>query len=221
MSTSAPVAAFPRPSLLVQLASYLLGFAVLGGVIAFNVLLFGWLGGDYLGWYRANADKLAFTLALAGMAWGDQMESHVELISPHPLRQAGAYLQLIGLTLQAMGTTLRTRGRAAPAALVDILLAVPLLLVAAVGMVAWLLLVAPLQYFVNLVAGAPVRVAMGAGEQTVARVKYDGSLVTREIARSEPEPEGWWVAALAQKPVKLTALFAAVLMFALKLAHVL
>jgi hypothetical protein len=221
MSTATPSQSSARP-VLAPVLSHLLGFAVLAGLIALNRWLFAeLLGGDYLGWYRANADKLAFTLALAAIVWGDEMERHLGLISTNPLDQLGAYYQLMGMTVFTLGTGIkRSDGAPARGSLLDVLLAVPLLGAFAAAVAAWLLFVAPMQYFVQMVCGAPSRVVLAGDRRAIAG--WDGvRLATREIARDEKPPAGWWGSVLAEKPVKLTAAFAAMLMIGLKVLHVL
>lgn len=221
MSSISPTLRFgERHPVLAPVLSHLLGFAVLAGLIALDRWIFAvWLGGDYLGWYRANADRLSFTLALAALVWGDQMEAHTGLIGTSPLDQLGSYLQMLGMPLEALGTSVRPRGAIARSSPLDVLLSVPLLVAFAAAVLAWLLFVAPLQYFVQAVCGAPARVALTSGMRTIAHWGYGGRLETKEIGRAEQVPPGWWGSQLAEKPVKLTALFAALVMFALKLFH--
>ena len=222
MSTVTSVDLTARRPVLASVVSHLLGFAVLAGLIALNRWLFAeLLGGDYLGWYRANADKLSFTLALAAIVWGDQMERHTGLIGTNPLDQLGAYYQLMGMTVFTLGTGFRSSGNARTrTSAFDVLVAIPVTAGFVAAVVAWLLFVAPLQYFVQMVCGAPSRVALAGDRKPIAG--WDGvRLATREIARTEPVPDGWWASVFAEKPVKFTAIFATMLMFGLKAFHLL
>jgi hypothetical protein len=222
MSTATALDFPARHPVLAPVLSHLLGFAVLAALIAIDRWLFSeLLGGDYLGWYRANADRLAFTLALAAIVWGDEMERHTGLISTNPLHQLGAYSQLMGVTLFTLGTAFRpSRKAGARASAFDVLLALPLLVLFVAAVLAWLLFVAPLQYFVQMICGAPSRVALAGDRRTIAG--WDGvKLATKEIARAEETPAGWWGSVFASKPVKLTSAFATMLMIALKTLHVL
>jgi hypothetical protein len=76
----------------------------------------------------------------------------------------------------------------------------------------WLLVVAPLQFVVNLLAGAPARVALGSPERAWALftgrdVRFGASL------KSEPLPQGAIESAFTTRPVTYTALIAAALLF--------
>ncbi|HEX6751833.1 MAG TPA: hypothetical protein VF092_31350 [Longimicrobium sp.] len=219
MSTATTLPFAGRHPVLASVLRHLLGFAVLAGLIALNRWIFAeWLGADYLGWYRANADKLSFTLAVAAIVWGEQMDRHTGLIGTNPLDQLGSYLQLMGVTLLTLGTGWRSRsGRVS---VFDVLLGAPVMAAFVVAVLAWLVFVAPLQYFVQLVCGAPARVALYSDRRTI--IRWDQvKMETKEVARMEETPEGWWGSVFAEKPVKVTTAFATMLMVALKALHVL
>jgi hypothetical protein len=79
--------------------------------------------------------------------------------------------------------------------------------------VAWLLVVAPLQFVVNLVAGAPARVALASPYRAWFRVTDRGIHVEADW-KSDPLPKGAVEAAFTTKPVAFTAVIAAALLFA-------
>jgi hypothetical protein len=211
-----------RHPTLAQLITALLGFTIIAALIAIDRWLFAaGLDGDYLEWYRANADRLSFVLTVAAFVWGDAIEGHTGLISANPLDQIGAHLQLIGVPLHSLGTSLRSTDAISRPSRLDVLLAVPVVMAFSGAVLAWVLFVLPLQYFVNLVAGAPARLALGAGMRTVAHWRADGRLEVKEIGRAGKTPEGWWGSPIAEKPIRLTGFFATLLTFALKLLDVL
>lgn len=76
----------------------------------------------------------------------------------------------------------------------------------------WLLVVAPLQFVVNLLAGVPARAALASSERAwvvVAgrEVRIDASL------KSEPLPQGAVESGFTIRPVTFTAVLAAALLF--------
>jgi hypothetical protein len=150
------------------------------------------------------------------MAWGD-MEKHTGLISPHPFNYLGACLQLVGLPVYTLGTHLRSnKDEQRTLALFDLILIIPLLLVLVAAMVFWLVVIAPPQYFVYLISGAPARILSQSKRQPIAQLK-GAQLAVTEIGSSERIPEGWWSVSISQKPVAITNLFASLLFFIVKL----
>ena len=78
--------------------------------------------------------------------------------------------------------------------------------------VGWLLVVAPLQFVVNLLAGVPARAALASSERAWAvvagrEVRIDASL------KSEPLPQGAVESGFTIRPVTFTAVIAAALLF--------
>lgn len=206
----------PGRARLLRLSTALLGLALVLALVAANHLAFTtWLGTGYPRWFLFNADKLAFAFALATLVWDRELDSHTGLISAHPLTFLGSYWQLMGLTVFALGTFVRAPRKAGRSSALDTLLGTPLLTAATVAVVAWLVIVAPLQYFVHLVAGAPARIFLASDRQVVA--SWDSyRLEMEEVATGAPLADGWWTVSLSTRPVKVTAAFAAGLLLVLK-----
>jgi len=81
-------------------------------------------------------------------------------------------------------------------------------------MLGWALVIAPLQYFVNLLCGAPARVAL-ASRTTMYRVQRSPSHTEYINARKDsPEVDGTELT-FAGRPVSFTAAIAAALLWAL------
>jgi hypothetical protein len=74
--------------------------------------------------------------------------------------------------------------------------------------VTWLWVVAPLQYLVNLVAGAPARLALASGSRVWYRVAPHTIAVDEVKADADP-PKGAVEAGFSAKPVTFTAVVAA------------
>lgn len=202
---------------------FLLGFAILLGLLALDQWFFAtFLKLNLLSWYLAKGSIISLGTSFAALAWGD-INKHTALISSSPLDYLAVILKMLGLPLASMGSQMDSHNHKRPTRslvavlpdLFDVLLSIPIVVLLIGGALAWLIIIAPLQYFVNLVCGAPVRALLGSSRLTIARMN-DNYLVTRDIQVSEPIPEGWWNASLTQKPVTMTNLIAVLVFFALQ-----
>ena len=73
------------------------------------------------------------------------------------------------------------------------------------AIVAWFLIVAPLQYFLHIVTGAPARTMLDAGLRTLFIPNAtDGIDIVMDVPIAQPIPEGAVEAGFIAKPVTLT-----------------
>ena len=79
--------------------------------------------------------------------------------------------------------------------------------------VAWLLVVAPLQFVVNLAAGAPARLALASPARAWYRITPH-EIHVEEALKSGSVPEGATESGFSAKPVTFTAAIASALLFA-------
>jgi hypothetical protein len=86
----------------------------------------------------------------------------------------------------------------------------PLALVYCAAITAWLVLIAPAQYFAFLAFGAPSRLALASSYQLYARLGDDGRLTHAEAPGGPPDREsGWWDASMRDRPVTMAGAFLA------------
>lgn len=97
---------------------------------------------------------------------------------------------------------------------VDAVISLVLVACVLLTLVAWVLLVVPVQYFVYLIAGAPAREALGSPARAWLRVTREQIVVTTD-SKFREIPAGATESGYSAKPITLTAAFAAVLLFAL------
>jgi len=162
------------------------------------------VGADYFAFWRGSGAVIGLGVAAAGWAWGS-IDRHPGLISANPRIFAASALQLTGLPLVAFGGHLRAKARVSTFDRVAIL---PAGLIFTVAVLGWLLLIAPAQYFVFLVAAAPSRVALASDYRLFAYFGSDGRLQTAE-RDSAPPDAGWWDAAMRDRPVSMAGAFTA------------
>ena len=79
--------------------------------------------------------------------------------------------------------------------------------------VAWLLVVAPLQFVVNLAAGAPARLALASPARAWYRITPH-EIHVEEALKSDSVPQGATESGFSAKPVTFTAAIASALLFA-------
>ena len=195
------------------------GVAALAGLIAADeVVLRALFGTDYIGWYLANGAIVSFVVSVATLAWNG-LDEFPELISAHPLEYAAAHVALCVLPSQSLAAIMAPREGARPESapiglpLLDAILTAALTVVLLAAFVVFILVVAPIQYFVYLIAGAPGREAYGSPERAWFSIR------AREIrvgsgSRSAALPVGADESAYTGRPVTLTAAIASAVLFA-------
>lgn len=185
-----------------QLNSTLLGLVLILGLITFNWWLFGtWLDREYWQWYMNTGKFIGLGLSVTSMVWG-KMGDHPGLIAKNPLAYLGAYAQLIGLPIYAVGTHLRHVNEAD---IFDRFLTILMALVISAALVIYLVTIVPIQYFVFLFVGAPARAFSRSSMMVAARI-VGTQLEIKDVRRGAPMEAGWWQASAADEPVELTGL---------------
>jgi hypothetical protein len=195
-----------------------LGLAAFAGLIAADELVLRALfGTHYLSWYLANGAIVSLVVAFVTLGWGDVNKLR-GLISAHPFEYAAAHVVLCMLPSQSLAAILAPRrGHARPESapiglpVLDAILTAAVAVVLLATCVLFILVVAPVQYFVYLVAGAPGREACASPDRAWYRIG------AREIRvesgpRAEELPAG--ASAYTGQPVTFTAALASALLFA-------
>lgn len=193
---------------------YLLPFLGLASICVINSLLvqkiFAVSSGRYLEWYISAGPFISLALAAFGAAW-DALDNNVGLVSANPRTYIIACAKLAGLPILAFGGHLKPENHQGMN-LWDVVVGIPLILLFVVASFAWLLLVAPLQYFLFLVCGAPSRIALSSKYRLHAQLD-DKILNYGEFKPHETEQKGVWDASMRHKPVTMANAFGAVVLF--------
>lgn len=131
---------------------------------------------------------------------------------PEPGGEAGDELPEVGDELEVGDEHPRTAAKAFPRKMrfFDDLFAMIFDLAFFVVLVAWLVVIAPIQYVGNLVAGAPARLALANPNRVF--VLNDRRVVGIATAPRDEGPKGWEEIGLARHPVALTAAITAALL---------
>ncbi|GAB4363441.1 MAG: hypothetical protein Kow0042_01360 [Calditrichia bacterium] len=189
------------------------------GVILLNQWIFERLWGiRYLSLYIQNGAQLSWVLSLVALIWGDLNQNSL-LIGARPLEYIAGHFQLLGVVFNGLAPPgagqLKEKGVITLYG-IDRLTGIFLLALFGIFIFAWLLVVVPLQYFVFLIAGAPARLMMNSRVRPVARLQ-GGKIYIDEIDSEKELPGGWWESGIAQKPVSITAAFAGMILWLLKM----
>ena len=139
------------------------------------------------------------------------LDKNTDLVSAHPLKYVGACLTLVGLPFVAYGGHIKVNdyNRVNPW---DILASIPLIVLFVLASFGWLILIAPLQYFLFLLCGAPSRVAMNSNYRL--RGELDNGILkfVEPDSKARPLTIGW-DASMSDKPVTMANAFGAAVLF--------
>ena len=200
----------PAKKFATDIALPLLGLASL---CAINYWIFRRFHGDYLRWYVSAGPFIGLATAAFGAAWG-KLDNNVGLISANPFEYIWACRMTAGLPIYVFGGILLSKNQPKRISLRELFFGLPLILVFVVAALGWMLLIAPLQYFVFLVCGAPSSILLCSTYAVHARMS-DRKLIYEDKTTRDPEPEkgDGWDASMRDKPVTLTNAFSAVALF--------
>jgi hypothetical protein len=185
------------------------GWLVLVGLIVANYLIFRAFGVNYFAWYIDNGAVIAIALAfISALVDLDREPDH---IAAHPWSYLSSWvlmLMKISLTWSpvfARPTVESTRYRSV---FLDWLFSHIAFGLYALALAGYLLVAAPLQYWLNLVTGAPARAAIGAPIKITDHRTYEGDREIRtliEMPRNKPLPADFAEIGFGSKPVTATA----------------
>jgi hypothetical protein len=185
-----------------------LTFAAIAALVVADYLVFRLLGGNYFRWYLDHGALLALGLSLVALAV--DLDRDPTLIAAHPGSYAAGWFAVVGETSDYLVELIQSR---AVGALDSIFTVIGVVVLAALA-VAWIAVVAPLQYFVTLVTGALARSA------AVSRrmwVKRSGKTIELYKVPADNVPEGMEEVGLAARPVTVTSTITAGVLYLVSL----
>jgi hypothetical protein len=194
------------------LLEFVLPFLALAGICVINSLIIGEIFSvsprRYLDCYVEAGPFIGIASAAFGAAW-KELDANIGLVSANPRTYIIACSKLAGLPMFALGGHFKnTKGMN----LWDIISSVPLIIMFIVASFAWLVLIAPLQYFLFLVCAAPSRIVLRSNYRLRARIEGQ-MLYYSELRPETPEPTSGWDASMRGKPVTLANVFGVAVLF--------
>lgn len=179
-------------------------FLLLVGLVAVNEALFRLIGHiSYIEWFIKNGSQIGLIGALVTLVW--DLNKHTGLISASPSQYVGSYFQLIGMTYISIGAQMTSENRKGDKKVssFDIIITALINLILAVLYFIWMIVVAPVQYFVILILGGPGRVFLKSKIRVIAKIS-NGQMEHKEISKDKEMPEDWMDVSYSNKPVTLT-----------------
>lgn len=198
----------PAPQKSSRFLGNLIMLGVMVGILALDQFVFRRVFGlSHWRWYLENGVEIGFVTTAVSLVWEEMLESSTTLISAEPAVYYAANFHFMGVCIQTLGVQMQGEpGKPCTIPFYEVLFGLPLMVALAALLFAWLLVVAPAQYFLYLVCGSPARVLAQAPYQLVLWFEH-GRLHTEKIPRDAPIPEGRVATSFAKKPVAVTNLF--------------
>ena len=187
---------------------------------------------DYFRWYLDEGPIISLSLAFITLVWGE-LDQNTELISANPAIYFSGCFWINSAINSSMATNLRrilapvtdeTPEIPVVRLLWDSFWVLIIYIFLFLLTIAWLILVAPLTYFINLIAGAPARVGLTNTNIKAQVIQIPG--VNNKLIREIDEKEDINVdhkaiksldVSLARNPVRLTSTIASILIWLIKL----
>lgn len=192
-------------------------------LIGLNWFLFRYFKARYFLWYLKSGPIISLAAGFLAPTW-TKLKARLGLVSAHPAVYFGACLQILGVFFVSMAQPLR-RSQKTSENIVDIgdgplmrlfdnLIYPILVFVMAILSFAWVILVAPLSYFVTLIAGVPARQSLRGNIISVA--EYKGQVDVQTDSNPIRDPA---YVSFAQDPFAMTQALTALVLFVANLVY--
>jgi len=204
----------------------LLAYLAIPALLLFNTWLFrAVLGIDYFGWYLDDGAMISVTTGFIALIW-EELEESTALVSLNPVTYFAAALQVAGVLLYSVGTSLQApigrqvtdSARTRLGVLWDALAATGLGLLMLAAVIVWIVVVTPMQWVVMVFAGAPVRRQLRGGLQRTV-VERRGSQITTEPGAGRRRGATLIDVTLGRKPVAVTQALTALVLLVVNAAR--
>jgi hypothetical protein len=183
---------------------------VLAAVVAADYGAFRLFDLNFFHWYVSQGPLIA--LAVGGVAVAVELDQEPNLVSAHPAMYVGAWLRVPGETFLSFADMVRGVDADQNSRPLDGLVTGLIGIAFLALWISWLIVIAPLQYFVNLVAGAPARCALAGRRRTWIERREDTTVIGSGPIKQMPE--GAQEIGLARHPLSVTSTMTAGLLFA-------
>jgi hypothetical protein len=195
----------------------ILFLGIMLALIGLNWFVFRLFGGRYFLWYLKSGPIISLASGFLAPTW-TKLKARVGLVSAHPAVYFGACLQILGVFFVSMAQPMRRStkpsenlveiGDGPLMKLFDNLIYPLLVLVMGILSFAWVILVAPLSYFVTLIAGVPARQTLRGNIISVAEDKGQVDVQTDSNPLRDPA-----YVSFAQDPFTMTQALTALVLF--------
>ena len=168
-----------------------------------NYWIFRVFGEEYFRWYLVYGAAFALVFALISSAIN--LDRYDGLVAAAPGRYLAAWMEVVGSIFMWWSVSLEST-RLRPSA--DILPTALIALVASLALIGWVVAIAPVQYLVTLLCGAPARMAIASDRKFVVSRSEETTLF-RVMSVDLRTPEGATEIGFRLKPVTFSNAIAA------------
>lgn len=199
----------------------LLYLAFLAGIVTINWLLFRYIfDQNYFIWYITNGTLIGIIVGFTASIW-EGLDSRNQLLSAHP----GYYIQGCFGLMAAFFASVAFTAEQDPdyktdQALnrwfnfgLDTINGFVVILFMSFALLAWLVVVAPLNYFMTLLTGAIARKEILGKYKRAIAIQTDTRFILTSISRKEKLPDHAVNISLAVKPFAITQTITALVLF--------
>ena len=212
--------------------STLLGLSILAVFLAIDWLIFRALDTNYFLWYLANGALIGIVVSFLALVW-DGLETREDLLAAHPLVYTAGCLTLLAVLYHAMSVHLRNPMGGAKAArsnevdlstvpiiLFDAYVSILFLLVLFVASLAWMVVIAPLNYFLTLFTGVIAREELrGKVYRAVVLKEGEKNFVLTALPHEDEVPPNAVDVSIARKPFAITQAVTAAVLWSVNFAY--
>lgn len=196
-------------------------------LIGMNWFLFRLFGGKYFLWYLKSGPIISLATGFLAPTW-TKLKARTGLVSAHPAVYFGACLQILGVFFVSMAQPMRI-SKAATEDVVEIgdsplvksfdnLLYPLLVFVMGILSFAWIILVAPLSYFVTLIAGIPARQSLR-GNMLISLAEEKGQVRITQVRIASKSAEANSSLSFAQDPFATTQALTSLMLFVANIVY--
>ena len=205
----------------------LLFLGIMLALIGINWFLFRLFSARYFLWYLKSGPIISLATGFLAPIW-TKLKARLGLVSAHPAVYFGACLQILGVFFVSMAQPMRLSKRS-PEDVIEIgdgplmklfdnLLYPLLVLVIALLSFAWVILVAPLSYFVTLIAGIPARQSLR-GNMLIGVAEENGQVTIAEAQTASKAPGDISYVSFSQDPFAMTQALTALVLFVANMVY--
>jgi hypothetical protein len=192
-------------------------------LIGLNWFLFRSFGGRYFLWYLKSGPIISLATGFLAPTW-TKLKARLGLVSAHPAVYFGACLQILGVFFVSIAQPMLSSkqpsenvveiGDGPLMKLFDSLLYPLLVFVMGILSFVWVILIAPLGYFVTLIAGVPARQTLRGNIISVA--EYKGQVDVQTDSNPIRDPS---YTSFAQDPFTMTQALTALVLFVANIVY--
>jgi hypothetical protein len=179
-------------------------FAVIVLLLVSDYVAFRLFDHNYFRWYLDHGTLIA--LAFSFVAIAVELDREPSLVAAHPGSYTAGWFAILGETFEFLSDIVRNRA----VGFFDSLFTSLYVVTVFVLCVSWLIVIAPVQYFITLVTGAPARSALVSRRMWIKRT---GKRIELFRGPASEMPEGAEEIGLARRPVSVTSAITAGVLF--------